>query len=97
MERIRVLDPTAAPPDVEADPGPAAGALAGRTVGMRFDQTWRSYLHVLDEWEPRLETAGATLRRWDASGRVGDTGERTRRELDAFVDEVDIAIVGLGN
>lgn len=97
MERIVVLDPTAAPPDVEADPGPPAGPLAGRTVGLRFDQTWRSFLQVLEEWEPRLEAAGANLRRWNAPGRVGEDGEQTRRELEAFVDDVDVAIVGLGN
>ena len=97
MERIRILDPTAAPPDVEADPGPPAGALRGRAVGIRFDQTWRSFLRVLDEWEPRLEAAGARLVRWDAPGRVGEEGERTRRELDDFVEQVDVAIVGLGN
>jgi hypothetical protein len=97
MERIRILDPTAAPPDVEADPGPPAGPLAGRNVGLRFDRTWRSFLRVLDEWAPRLEATGAQLRRWDAPGRVGEEGERTRRELDAFVGDVDVAIVGLGN
>lgn len=97
MDRIRILDPTAAPPEVDADPGPPAGPLRGKTIGLRFDQTWRSFLHVLQEWEPRLEATGATLRRWDASGRVGEEGERTRRALDAFVDDLDVAIVGLGN
>ena len=97
MERIRILDPTAAPPDVEADPGPPAGSLGGRTVGLRFDRTWQSFLHVLHEWEPSFEAAGATLRRWDAPGRVGEQGERTRRELESFVEDVDIAVVGLGN
>ena len=97
MDRIRVLDPTAAPPVVDADPGPPAGPLGGKTIGLRFDQTWCSFLQVLEEWEPKLEAAGATLRRWDAPGRVGEEGERTRRQLEAFVGDVDIAIVGLGN
>jgi hypothetical protein len=97
MERIRILDPTAPPPEVDADPGPPAGALAGKTVGIRFDQTWRSFIEVTAEWAPRLEKAGAEVRWWDTPGRVSEEGERTRRELATFVDEVDVAIVGLGN
>jgi len=39
MVRMKVLDPTAPPPEVGADPGPDAGALAGRLVGLRYDRT----------------------------------------------------------
>ncbi len=97
MSRIRILDPTAAPPEIDADPGRPAGPLTGRTVGIRFDQTWRSFVHATDEWSKSLEASGARLRWWDARSRVGEEGERTRKELDAFVEEVDVAIVGLGN
>ena len=97
MERIRVLDPTAAPPEVDVDPGPAAGRLAGKTVGIRFDNTWRSFLFATAEWAERLEAIGATVRWWEAGGRVGEEGERTRRELETFSSSVDVAIVGLGN
>ncbi|MCZ7525414.1 MAG: hypothetical protein M5U14_02910 [Acidimicrobiia bacterium] len=97
MARITVLDPTAAPPEVAPDPGPDAGPLAGRTVGLRSDRTWRSFEWVLDEWARELEAAGARLRRWCAGNRVGEEGERTRAELDRFADDVDVAIVGLGN
>ena len=97
MERIVVLDPTAPPPEVSMDPGPDAGSLAGKVVGIRFDKTWRSFFHVKDEWRARLEAAGATVREWEAHSRVGDEGERTRAELERFADEVDIALVGLGN
>ncbi len=97
MERIRVLDPTAPPPEVSTDPGPDAGALAGRVVGIRFDRTWRSFLHVKDEWIRSLEAAGARVHAWEARGRVGEEGERPREELAAFADDVDVAIVGLGN
>ena len=97
MERIRVLDPTAAPPLVSTDPGPSAGSLAGKTVGIRYDQTWQSFLHVMDEWTRRLTAAGATIRLFDAGGRIGEAGERTRKELEEFADAVDIAVVGLGN
>ncbi len=97
MERIVVLDPTAPPPEISTDPGPPAGDLAGLKVGIRFDRTWQSFFHVKDEWRARLEAAGAIVHEWEAGGRVGEEGERTRRELEAFADEVDIALVGLGN
>jgi hypothetical protein len=97
MVRVKVLDPTATPPDVDPDPGPDAGRLAGKVVGLRLDTAWRSYEWVLDEWTPRLEAAGATVRRWVAGNRVGDTGEQTLRELATFAAEVDVGIVGLGN
>ena len=97
MERIRVLDPTAPAPEVDLDPGPPAGPLGGRTVGIRFDETWRSFIHATSEWAPRLEAAGANVRWWNAGNRVGEEGERTRRELEEFASGVDVAIVGLGN
>lgn len=95
--RILVLDPTAAPPDVDPDPGPDAGDLRGKIVGVRLDTAWRSYEWVLEEWIPRLVTAGATVRRWVAGNRVGDDGDRTATELADFAAAVDIGIVGLGN
>lgn len=97
MSRVTVLDPTAPPPVVNVDPGPDAGALAGRRVGIRFDRAWRSWLWTLDEWAPRLEAAGAVVDRWEAGNRVGDTGVATFAELEAFADRVDVALVGLGN
>ena len=81
MSRVRILDPTAAPPEIDADPGPPAGRLAGRTVGIRLDQTWRSFIYTTEEWAKRLEAVGARVRWWDAHSRVGEQGERTRNEL----------------
>ncbi len=95
--KVTMLDPTAAPPAIDADPGPDAGPLAGLRVGLRFDRTWRSWLTVLDEWAPRFDAAGATVDRWEAGNRVGDAGEQTARELADFAGRVDVAIVGLGN
>ena len=95
--RITILDPTAAAPEIDPDPGPDAGALVGRVVGVRSDRTWRSFEWVVDEWRPELEAAGATVRPWVAGNRIGDDGERTRTELAEFVAAVDIAVVGLGN
>jgi hypothetical protein len=95
--RIKVLDPTAPPPDVDPDPGPDAGRLTGKVVGLRLDTAWRSYEWVLSEWEPRLVAAGATVVRWTAGNRVGDDADVTHRQLEAFAAEVDIGVVGLGN
>lgn len=97
MARITVLDPTAAPPEVDPQPGPDAGPLAGRVVGLRTDETWDSWEWVLDEWRRELDAAGADTRTWVSGNRIGEGGEQTFRELDAFARDVDVAIVGLGN
>ena len=97
MPRVRVLDPTAAPPEIDPEPGPDAGLLAGQRVGLRLDTAWKSYEWVLDEWSPRLVRAGAHVVRWVAGQRVGDDGARTAGELARFAADVDIGIVGLGN
>jgi hypothetical protein len=97
MGRIRVLDPTAPPPEVDPQPGPDAGDLAGKRVGLRYDSAWRSWLWVLDEWQPRFEAAGASVVRWSAGNRIGDEGAATFAALDRFADDVDVALVGLGN
>lgn len=97
VARVRVLDPTARPPAVDADPGPDAGELRGKVVGLRLDTAWRSYEWVLDEWERRLVGAGATVRRWVAGNRVGPEGDQTAIGLERFAADVQIGIVGLGN
>jgi hypothetical protein len=97
MRRITILDPTAPTPDIDVDPGPDAGALAGLVVGIRSDRTWRSFEWVADEWEQLLIAEGATVSRWVSGNRIGDEGERTRVELAEFVDTTDLAVVGLGN
>jgi hypothetical protein len=97
MSKIKILDPTAAPPEVSPDPGPDAGPLAGRRVGLRTDETWQSWEWVLDEWRRELDGAGATVQVWTARNRIGDIGDQTFRELEDFARDVDVAIVGLGN
>jgi hypothetical protein len=97
MARIRILDPTASVPDMNTDPGPSIGTLERLEVGIRSDRTWRSFEWVADEWERSLAAGGARVRRWVSGNRIGDEGERTRRELTAFVDAVELAVVGLGN
>jgi hypothetical protein len=97
MARITILDPTAPAPTIDADPGPAVATLAACPVGIRSDRTWRSFEWVADEWERLFAQQGATVHRWVSGNRIGDEGERTRTELAAFVDAVDLAVVGLGN
>jgi hypothetical protein len=97
VTRMKVLDPTAPPPEVGTDPGPDAGPIATRLVGIRYDQTWRSFEWVIDEWQGRLRDAGADVRTWCAGGRIGEEGEATRAELERFATDVDLAVVGLGN
>jgi hypothetical protein len=97
MPRIRVLDPTAAPPQDQSGPGPDVGDLAGKIVGFRSDRTWRSFEWVIDEWARRLNEHGVETVTWIAGNRIGEEGETTARQLDQFADRVDVAFVGLGN
>jgi hypothetical protein len=97
MARLAILDPTAAPPVTDPDPGPPLGPLADKTVGVRYDSAWRSWLWVIDEWEPRLEAAGARVVRWEAGSRIGSEGDDTFSKLGVFAGDVDAALVGLGN
>jgi hypothetical protein len=95
--RITILDPTATPPEAAAHDEPAAGPLAGKTVGIRRDRAWRSFDWVSDEWEHALRALGAGVTTWVAGNRIGEEGERTRDELERFAAGVDLAVVGLGN
>ena len=97
MTRVRILDPTAAPPAIDPDPGPDLGRLRGARVGLRYDRAWRSWLWVLDEWEPRLRGAGAGVVRLETGNRIGEGGDRTFANLSVFAADVDAALVGLGN
>jgi hypothetical protein len=97
MRRIRVLDPTASPPEIDPEPGPDAGPLRGRTFGIRYDRAWRSFEWAIDEWAGPLKDAGVRLVTWCAGNRIGDEGELTQQQLASFATDVDIAIIGLGN
>ncbi len=97
MQRIVVLDPTSPAPDADTGSGPDAGLLPGLVAGIRYDRTWRSFEWVIDEWRRELQAAGTTVRPWCAGNRIGEQGEHTAKELDRFADDVDLAVVGLGN
>ena len=93
-----VLDPRALRDDDITSPGPDAGSLAGKTVGIRLDEIWRAWDWIAELWADDFRRAGAEVRFWRSSqGRTGEEGERIARELDEFLDSIDIAVVGLGN
>jgi hypothetical protein len=97
MAKITVLDPTALPLERRGGRGPDAGSLKGKRIGIRTDGAWRCWEWTIDEWMPRFEAAGATVRTWRSSGRVGEEAASTKRALEEFATTVDLAIVGLGN
>lgn len=99
MTRIKILDPTAQPPDVDAAPGPSldAATLAGGRFGIRYDLTWRSFDWVRDEWAKQLEAEGAKVSQWCAGDRTGDEANRTLEALEGFVGEQEVVLSGLGN
>jgi hypothetical protein len=99
MTRITILDPTAQPPDVDANPGPPldAATLAGGRFGIRYDLTWRSFDWVRDEWSQLLGAEGAKVSEWCAGDRTGEQAARTLDELKGFVGEQEVVLSGLGN
>jgi hypothetical protein len=92
-----VLDPTAARADDNASPGPDAGLLAGKRVGIRTDIIWRAWDWVSENWADKLRAAGAEVSWWQSVGRSGEEGERQERDLAEWLKSIDVAIVGLAN
>ncbi len=97
MSRIFVLDPTASPPEVDADPGPALAHLDGGLFGIRYDLTWRSFDWVREEWDKLLAESGASVSHWCAGDRTGEAAHTTLTELQDFVRDQQAVVVGLGN
>lgn len=95
--QIKVLDPTAKRMDDVASPGPDAGVLVGKRIGIRLDQIWRAWDWVSEVWADRFRAAGAEVVFWRSGGRSGDEGERMDREYRAFLKTIDVAVVGLAN
>jgi len=95
--RIEILDPTSPAPRASAHPSPRVPTLAGKVLGIRRDQVWRSFTHFTDA------IAEIARARWgvrdvlffDPGLRVGTTDEE-RQKVAGFVRAVDAAIVGLG-
>ena len=97
MTRGIVLDPTAAREDDNPSPGPDAGVLAGKRIGFRVDRMWRAWDWISEQWAEKFRAAGAEVSFWRSAGRSGEEGERCEREYKAFLESIDIAIVGLAN
>ena len=97
MPRISILDPTAPPPDVDTDPGPVLGATAAARVGIRYDQTWRSFDWVRNEWAGMFAEDGGSVTQWCAGDRTGEAAESTLGDLRSFVNDREVLISGLGN
>ena len=99
MTRISILDPTAPPPEVDPDAGPAFREtdLRGAAIGFRYDLTWRSFDWVRDEWARLLSEEGATVEHWLAGDRTADAAAETLSSLNTFAETRDVVISGLGN
>jgi hypothetical protein len=100
-----VLNPTAERTGTSPDPvrdvdgaGPCLGlgTVSGRTIGVRWDNLWRSWEWVWDEWRAALEDRGAGFASWRSGTRGGPDTKRVDQELATFLGGIDIAIVGLG-
>ena len=92
-----VLSPKPPAEEQDDNPGPGIGALHGLKVGIRRDEIWAPWDIVSREWAQMFESAGAEVSLWRAGGRTGSAGEQTEAELADFLDDVDLAVVGLGN
>lgn len=92
-----VLDPTSCLADDVAEPGPDAGELRGKRVGIRLDMLWRSWDWVAEAWAERLRAEGAQVAFWRSCGRTGEEGRRAAEAYADFLAGADIAVVGLGN
>ena len=97
-DTITILDPRVIPPrDAETATYDVGGPIAGKTVGLRLDHAWRSYIAIVDEWEGMLKADGATPALLWVGERVGAEGEKTRADLEEWSRLIDVGVVGLGN
>lgn len=97
MSQGTILDPTATREDDIASPGPDAGVLVGKRIGIRVDQIWRAWDWISEYWAEKFRAEGASVSFWRSCGRSGEEGERMERELKEFLSTIDVAIVGLAN
>lgn len=72
-------------------------SVAGVSIGLRLDQSWRSYFTVVDEWEQLLRRDGAEVLTLMAGDRAGPGAERTRTDVEEWAKLVEVGVVGLGN
>ncbi len=97
MADIEILSPTSMGPTEVAQRTPPIASLAGKRLGIRRDSTWRSFEVFADELS-RLATERLGVRdvvMFDPEARIG-TPEHESARVEAFAQEVDAAVVGLG-
>jgi hypothetical protein len=94
---IDVLDPTASGPLERLKLPERLATLAGKTLGLRIDDTWESYTRFAKRFAElaRERLALRAIVVFDPDIRIGTT-EEERRKVAGFVRDVDAAIVGLG-
>jgi hypothetical protein len=94
---IAIRRPTAPEPAVT---GAAAYVLdrplAGLSVGLRHEGSWRSWMWMVEEWEALLRRDGAEPVVVKAGGRVGDEGAQTSADVTAWAEAIDAGVSGLG-
>jgi len=98
MATVEILLPT--PPkaaDEHSTVYDLGRSVAGATVGLRLDRSWRSYFTVVDVWTELLERDGATVRVLWTGDRAGPEAEQTRDDVEEWSRLVEIGVVGLGN
>jgi len=71
--------------------------IKGLRVGMRNDPFWRSWLQICDVWSELLKRDGAEPVVLRIGEHVGEEGEVTRQQVNAWAKSVDCAVVGLAN
>jgi hypothetical protein len=72
------------------------GPLSGRTIGLRSDLAWRSWQFIARLWAESLRGAGAEPVEIMTAAQVGKEGTQDRENIDAWSDQIDAGIVGLG-
>jgi hypothetical protein len=94
---IMIRRPTAVPRDEVGAPAfTLDGPLPGRRVGLRTDLAWRSWMLIAGRWDEHLRRDGASTLAIQTAAQVGEEGADDRARVDAWSDEVDLGIVGLG-
>jgi hypothetical protein len=92
-----VCDPVVEVEQIKNPKGPPAGSIVGKTVGFRRDVYWLSWEMVVDEWSRLAERDGATVLTWRHTPPIGKEAESLLAELDEFVEQSDITVIGLAN
>jgi hypothetical protein len=95
---ITILRPTA-PPEAPKSSAPSLALdrpLRGLKVGLRYESIWRSWTVIAQIWAENLRRDGAEPVLVNVGARAGEIGEKTRADLDAWVNSVDCAVSGIG-